>query len=378
MALKLWQIVLVISMGSFAFYAFIWYPQAHHPTISAWNYVENEAQIPFDADGSNISAAVNRDPAKYNICDDDIKPRINIIVHHKTGTHLFREFMDSLKKYHRYKCNVTYALKFGPKSWINLCPNGAGPFKSISKNFHKYKTYIIIHSIRNPVDTILSAYNYHKTLTPEPVHKKHKFDNIEQLNAYRKKRESGIYSEQQYCFNHVFFDESSPLRLNESLQKTYTVQKVLQNVYNLSQGLEYEYHRFFCYDAKDIIETYISLKHVNVTSIVDGRDAEIVIKQVSMEQFHDDFNKTALEVLDAMRIATEHDIRMLMDQFVKYNIADKSTMDSHHTLIAKHITQGHYDRDKQIKLLLRDQERCDTLKSMTELLDMQWKFSEYC
>ena len=69
---------------------------------------------------------------------------------------------------------------------------------------------------------------------------------------------------------------------------------------------------------------------------------------------------------------------MLMNEFVKYNIADESTMDKSHKLISKHITQGHYDRDKQIDLLLRDVNRCDNLKNMTNFLDLEWRYLEYC
>ena len=366
MARKLHRVVLMIVVCCIA-YIYVWIPRdsiiiAHH------------IQPQDSADADDLVMANVSDINPYDICDENDKPRINIIVHHKTGTHLFREFMQTLKGYYRQQCNLT--LNFGGGQWIQLSPNGMGPFINVKRHFNQYNTYIIIHSVRDPLDTILSAYNYHKLISPEAEQRNHAFDNFEQLKEYRRTH-GGIYTEQRYCYNYMFFEESSPLKLNESLYHKYSVQSVLKNEFNLSMGLLYEYTRFFCYDAKDIVNTYKSLKELE-REIQDGQYQGVTVFQVSMEQFHNNFNETALQTLDAMKILKRSDRKMLMNEFVKYNIHDNHTMDKRNSLIRQHITHGHFDRDKQIKILLGDKDRCINIKNMTYAINMEWKFNAYC
>lgn len=386
MSTKRYGIIFIIIGTLCVFYICIWYPAQKNMTIQEEMITEIQVIEPeilnlTDIATSSEDILINEDviinESRYNICDEQNGPKINIIVHHKTGTHLFREFMYTLRDYYGVKCNTTEPLKFRTHGWLHLNPNGLGGFHKISKHFHEYKTFIIIHSIRDPVNTILSAYNYHKIMSPEPEQTRHRFDNFSHLLKYRKDKKSFIHTEQQYCYNYMFFDKSSPLRLSKKLQQTYSVQSVLREVFNLSMGLTYEYTRFFCFDAWDIMDAYHALKHLNITNVTKDRDEELIVKQVRMEQFHSHFNKTAYSVLNAMRIVHQ-DRQMLMNEFVKYNIHDNTTVDSDHRLIARHITQGHYDKDQQIDVLLGNNDRCMNIKNMTYFLDMKWKYSDYC
>ena len=128
---------------------------------------------------------------------------------------------------------------------------------------------------------------------------------------------------------------------------------------------------------ENIANTYQSLKQLE-RDIQHGQYEGVTVLQVSMEQFHDNFNETALQTLDAMKILNGADRTMLMNEFVKYNIHSNKTVDAGNWLIKRHITQGHYDREKQIEILLGDKDRCINIKNMTYTIDMEWKYNGHC
>ena len=68
---------------------------------------------------------------------------------------------------------------------------------------------------------------------------------------------------------------------------------------------------------------------------------------------------------------------MLMDEFVVYDVY-KSSVAKSHSLIKSHITSGKYDKQRQIAILLGDEERCKQLLAMTMDIDMEWRYLEYC
>eukprot|EP01084_Bolivina_argentea_P101535 182021_1 len=68
----------------------------------------------------------------YNICNRLYTEHIILGSHHKTGTHLLREFLFIFKKYFEYECNTSLSTKQRRK-WIQC-------------------NVIIIRCIRNPVD----------------------------------------------------------------------------------------------------------------------------------------------------------------------------------------------------------------------------------
>ena len=339
-------------------------------------------------------------PNLYDICDPVHKPRILIIVHHKTGTHLFRQFFTVLQKYYRQKCNLT--LEIGAGEWIHFFPDGIGRLEYFMSIFDldKYKTWIIIHSIRGPVEIILSAYNYHKSMTKESEHVDHSYDSAKQLKELSKK-ESYNFWHKVHCYNHFFFEDKSPLKIEEVFHHNYTIKSVLNNNYDLSMGLEYEFQRFSCYDWVDITKAYQLLTQIqaNVSKIElnvadengrvqvllsqklrKGREngGNVIVEQVSMEQFKEGFNLTVSRILNAFGIRNKTDRNMLMDGFVRF---DTNSLSAHQygALMAGHITEGTYDKIGQTKILLgEDKERCRTLKVMTYALQLSWKYPEYC
>ena len=335
-------------------------------------------------------------PNLYDICDDINKPRILIIVHHKTGTHLFREFFLVLQKYYKMKCNST--LNLGLDQWIHFFPDGMGRLEHFSRQFNVYKTLIIIHSIRAPVEILLSAYNYHKSFSKEIEQIGHRYDSLNELEQSIKQT-SRSYGEKIYCYNHFLFNDTSPLGIDKLFYHNYTIKFVLNNVYNLSMGLLYEYKRFLCYDWPDIAKAYQLLTQIqsNVSHIKLDIDDEklvsqinerlqkgklnnktVIVKQVSMEQFEHNFNSTALQVIDAFGIRNKTDRNMLMNGFVRFD-TNTVPVDQYAAWTAGHITAGSYDKTKQLDTLLGQHvKRCRTLKSMTKLMKMQRKYVQYC
>ena len=334
-------------------------------------------------------------PNVYDICDEVNKPRILIIVHHKTGTHLFAEFFSVFQKYYQQKCNAT--LEMGLDQWMHWFPDGIGRLEHFKTHFDRYKTLIIIHSIRAPVEILLSAYNYHKSFSKEIEQTSHKYGSLNELHEAINQTSRG-YGQKIYCYNHFLFNDKSPLKIDKSFHHNYTIKFVLNNIYNVSMGLLYEYQRFLCYDWPDITTAYQLLSQIqaNFSDIHSNIDAKvsadmnqrlqkgkmdnktIIVEQVSMEQFKENFNLTVLRILDAFGIRNKTDRSMLMNGFVRYDtniVPEKQYV----PLIAGHVTAGKYDKQEQINVLLgEDKERCRSLKNMTNLLDMTWKYSQYC
>ena len=316
-----------------------------------------------------------------DICNDSNHPHVIMSVHHKTGTHILREFLSTFKEYYYRKCNKI--IENGEGKWLDINANAFGKWLEIQV-YDRWinKTLILIHCIRNPVDTIISAYNYHKLISVEAQTSKHLYNNYQSLLNAKNDRKNPIGGYREYCYNYMLFQNDSILKIPDTLYKNYTIKQLLNDKFNLSMGLLYEYEKYLCYDWKDINTTHQFMLYLNKIEGYNNISNRFIIPiELSLEEFILDFNGSCHRLLNAMGIYNVSERKWLMNSLVQYDLnrLNNSKEESHSSLIRNHVTQGKYDKNKQLSLLLGDdQSRCINLKNMTHLLNMTWAYTDYC
>lgn len=206
----------------------------------------------------------------HDICD--INPKdIGFGVHHKSGTHLFRSFVEEIEQFYNYKCNrttdkfhITEQETTHFKFFYSLHPTWAQA-NHYSNNYGNKTDYprikILFHAIREPVNMILSGYNYHKSVSEEiPTHIS-SINDLVKKDIINKDKSKRIFRTKRYyeCYSKLFYDNDQ----NNILYETYkfkdnpiyynkTIQYLLQNVFIVSDGLLWEYERFICLEGSQI------------------------------------------------------------------------------------------------------------------------------
>ena len=251
-------------------------PYHHHI-----NDLDNQSDIELMViNHSRISLDI---PMK-SLCDLDAKSVV-IGTHHKTGTRLWRELGAEINKFYETKCGKK-SKKLVIRSpdvdlyWLrNQYQMELSESNQSLHDFHR----TVIHSIRDPVDTILSGYNYHKLISTEKrTRRRHyrssnAFYNVIRRGKPRNHRNSqnpegtersdllasldpldamDFSTAAEWCYNFMFFNDSSQsmglmpklasnyssdpmLVLPKKVQQKYTIHYVLNQKFNLSMGLQY-------------------------------------------------------------------------------------------------------------------------------------------
>ena len=326
---------------------------------------------------------------KHKICDI---PANNIIfaAHHKSGTNLLREIKEIITDYYRQKCVFNRYNELSIFSLIRNDRDRATPiiaptyeprkFKPIQPTPYLNEIIIILHIIRHPVYMILSGYNYHKLISNEiPTHRS-TIDNLKNGIGY-------ISSNKNYfhCYSKLFYknDQNNVLYdtyivqhkddkdyLNMFYHK-FTIQYILQNIFNTTYGIIWEYERFVCLEGPEMLNGYLFVHDLNLN------DNNIFAENFSLKQFETDFNGTCNKLLDILGIDGADDRLMLMQKLMKSD--QKSTkFDSSKEFARNHATKALYNKSAQIDLLLHDNHRCLYLKNMTNMLHINWTFDKYC
>merc|ERR1712129_99665 len=109
-----------------------------------------------------------------------------------------------------------------------------------------------------------------------------------------------------------------------------------------------------------------------------------------LENFIIDFNRSCNEYLDVMGIVEEKDRAHFMNGFQRWSF---DTSNERKLKRAKHVTTGHYDKQKAIQQLLFENislngtgkgildsglQRCQLLKNSTTMLDYTWLYENIC
>ena len=326
----------------------------------------------FEINRKNEIETYNEDQLRYMqtgysfICDyDPTKTMLRVGSHHKTGTII------SCQKI--FPTIITY--------WMDKCTNLITPdINSMNHDYHALQqevekvtgrifighiqshdisAYIsmihdnqhmmLLHFIRNPVDTILSGYNYHKLGTATerwlreiPTKLKRRVDLCLKMNDIL------------YNMNHSYLNDT------------------LLNIYNnngISIGIEIEYYRYIecvfneIYKSYNLIEQMIS-KY--------GDNNYVHLKNIRMEDLLTNFNQTMLSILDTMGIIDNIDRNNVMELLQPFDIKNMNFKSE------QHITKGTYDKDEQINILLSDINRCQLLRNITINLNYNWLHVTYC
>lgn len=286
-----------------------------------------------------------------------IKPKhVLVATHHKTGTHLFREFAIDINEYYRQKCNTSERLMIiqagASKAWIQ---------KQMQPKRRPSEYKIIMHTLRAPVDQLLSAYNYHKLISTEKATAKHfMFD-----SSIDKDRNLKLY-----CYHYQFY-QNDTFKLPQDIYSNYTIQYVLNHIFNETMGILYEYNRAICLEWS---KTQFMYDYINKHKYkkIQG----IFADNFKLEQFQTNFNQTCSRILNLLNINDENERIKMMSMLVKHDMNRKD----HETgkFVKNHITTGLFNKTKQLEILLgQNNIRCVHLK-LTFGLDLAWKYKKYC
>ena len=305
------------------------------------------------------------------ICDfNETITKILTITNHKTGTIFFLHLiMNNIFNYWAHKCiynkqNQTYIYdgNLHTKRDVfktSFSASGHGDSYKVSSFFQKSenkqdtKYIIILNIIRDPVDTVLSGYNYHK------------ITNIEAWTAIKisTKRSRGPCHE----FKH-FMQKNFIQYFDRSFNDIY------QNE-NISEGLKIEYYRYYFCNYPKINGSYHTIEDVLKPKY--KYDTSKVLKNIRLGSFKLDFNASLNVIFDAFGILDIENRNNLLNILQGANAyhsngkkIDKQTK--------KHMTDGKYDKNAQIDALLSDLILCQRLKIHTFSLGYPWKYEHYC
>eukprot|EP01083_Nonionella_stella_P041426 112330_1 len=285
-------------------------------------------------------------------CEFDLnKTKLFIGTHHKTGTVLLtRRIIPRIVNYWDTQCNGNTAMG----NWLTalhwFVKDTHCTEQAIDAFVRKHtRDSIILHVIRDPVDTVFSGYNYHKTTDKE---------------AWLKQDIDKVKRAKNIC-------ELMMQRMDDAL-----LSRSLQNIYqtmNLSIGLQIEYYRYMLCELGQINNSYHAIlthKH----NLQYGNDVRF--ENIRLEQFEDNFNSTMQMILDMVGIHSVKHTNNIMNAVNVFNIYDKS--DKKRIKQLRHVTVGRYNKTQQINVLLSDNNRCNALKRATISLDYAWKYDMYC
>ena len=250
---------------------------------------------------------------------------------------------------------------------------------------------VILNIIRNPVDTILSSYNYHKK-APE-IWIQVPLEDLPTLHTeYGEKWEN-------ICTYKIFANLTTLMGI-DYVTNNVSVEILYNEILSEQQGIYFEFMRYSMCCWYEIWSSYEMMDDIinmndNVAWIGEDYDWDVMhAKQFRLENFIIDFNKTCNEYLDVFGILEMEHRNNLMNRFQawQYDGNDKKKMKKFAK--AKHVTMGSYDKQKQIEYLLQiDLElkseiagmkltsanaRCNLLKQRTELLRYQWQYDNLC
>eukprot|EP01084_Bolivina_argentea_P010208 19011_1 len=277
--------------------------------------------------------------------------------HHKTGTVLMtQKIMAAISKYWISKClntNQTNKTNIMGNMYLHHNYFNAKHYMFIHANFciNMKMHCVLFHMIRNPVDTILSGYNYHKiTIKEKWVNKK--IRTIKILHCCEKLVEK--------------LKDMNTYYLNNSLQKIY-------NMYDISVGIEIEYYRYSFCEWNEIYRSYQEIKQKMMLLKYNTNDY-IHIRNMRLEQFYSEYNGTIQIVLNGLGILQFEHRNNLLNILQKFNVKNVK----YNVKGDGHITKGRYNKTMQVNILLRDITRCVILKRKTELLGYLWTYHMYC
>ena len=259
--------------------------------------------------------------------------------------------------------------------------------KKVWRNQRRYRKetqdyhFVILNIIRNPIDTILSAYNYHKNgreqwnrIAISNISTiQAKYDNAVSLNCsmnilMRLMRERLKDEDWQR------FGDGVDIK-NVTLQTLYTFSDL-----NVGIAFEYERYLYCCFD--EIHDSYHEIDRLMMDkALMDetGYNESLMhLYNFRTEDFVEDYNGTVGILLDKIGVIWKEERIDFIDKFQEYDINNPKSYTKREKKNRIHITDGKFNKTGQREILLRDNERCVVLKKQTELLNYSWAFKQFC
>ena len=309
---------------------------------------------------------------KSNNDNDNICNLPNLLFVHYHKTHGYQKYWS---RFFQYEC-IIYGGPLGIQINVRNSENVTKNIKSlngtminslsISKLFmfhgvicdalktrisliNKYKQrYLIMVMEREPLQTILSGYNYHAAGNER--------DWTDRFPVKQKTKEAfiDIFDKNKYLIN---------MRETTMYKEYY---KGYKNNYENKTELKYGLYLEFTRYANT--EWY---KHISNYEYLKNNDNNIPFIIARFEWFHDyDYRQSIIYILNEMGFNGNSNL------FSGLLSGDLSI--SKQIRNSKHVTSGKYNKSLQIDLLLNYKNVCKYIKNMTIKLDYKWRYNLYC
>eukprot|EP01083_Nonionella_stella_P205609 748588_1 len=294
-----------------------------------------------------------------------------------------------------------------------------------------FKQTVLLHYMRDPVETILSGFYYHikasekwicKWRMHDSLYKQYRLHNTDLYTDLRLSRMNEMYYYQKYfrvisqdvqpCFilpnidDHLnTFYRQRVINTSFAFMSHLSVQTFYRTLRNVSHtdtmGLFWEFIRYYnCEWPHAYLMHQIGIKHFDHYHRFNLSDFDS----------HRGYNANINRLLDALNVVANQDnaqmlhrnginytvgkikkernrlLRMLQTEDVsEYWTKDDSRKktriyrESYAHEDTKHFTKGDYDKEESIKLLLTlDHSICNVLRNLTLWLDFEWSYSTFC
>ena len=286
--------------------------------------------------------------------------------HHKTGTFLIRD------------------LHLAMQAVSNrICHHATGVFMPhISKEqlmgFAANQRVYVVNMIRNPVDIVLSGYNYHLHTQNmgEWVNGKHSVDQLmsQEWHTFLNKK----YGFMRRFGNTMFFEDMEHMhRLIAANCDTLNISRanctyqVMLNHLSLEDGLHMEFNKVRYWSGYGCIAELVS----SYRYVREQSNSNWVAVTYRLEDFESNYTLQLHDVLRRMGV-DEHRDADLWDAVVRQVSNQSNHADEQ--LYKEHVTRNTYNRSNEVRVLLTEPMRCAQLKNWTALLGYAWKHVAYC
>eukprot|EP01083_Nonionella_stella_P036247 98918_1 len=344
-------------MVSFMFFAFVCFKESITKSSSTL-FLSKQREL-YAAQTHTPRATVT---APRSLCDTFNPQHLLIGGNHKTGSKMFCHLLpNTTAQYWSHKCgkvlndNTPYQ---GVKSGKAQHLNAFLVHSFVNKYSKAHVPVAVIQIIRKPVDTVLSGYNYHKR-TGEKWAKTTISKYTRQRRIHDSSNKRNFYTELCKAMRNDMKNKYGNELMQHSIKTAY-------NLYNMSIGIELELNLYSLCVFPRVNESY----HL-IASEMNHLYSNFAFRNFRLEEFETNFNATAEILFDIEGIRKTEDRKELLDLLQTHNVYDGTPHNGH-------VTQGTYDKQLQIQVLLSDNLRCHTLKEQTLLLGYQWEYSIYC
>ena len=238
---------------------------------------------------------------------------------------------------------------------------------------------LILNVVRDPVDIVLSAFNYHVRTDNGQEWISGKYNLARLKHLMREQYPTVIFPFMSQQNHSVFFSKydrflvilernCDAYALNET---QCTFQDVLRRM-NMSEALQFEFDKFVYWsgygDADEVVSSYRFIAENHRALSQRG----VFVYNYRLQDFKLAFNETMRGILTRLRIDDAATLTDLMMRLQSENVNEQDRASD------EHITAGTFNKTQQIAILLASHDRCETFKNWTLMLEYAWRHHDYC